>query len=299
MISYKKLMVLPLSFALFACGADGPSDGIEDDSATTSGGSTANCPAQAGGTSANRIVVDISWPETLGVEAGSGQLIIFTKADLEFDGNDVTGTVRTCGSIVPPLTTKALIGGHKVQPLMPDTLWDMPGLPTTAANGRVSGFNAGATISMDPAGVALGVQMADIIDGSWPESWSDLSTTDPDGDGKPGISAASNTSDGFSAPPLGILPDSPKAEILYLATRSVIELHGTRDSCSTASGKAIVHKFDNHVVGCTSTNGQDCTPSETDFVDANRVVYTIGEASYQMKQVDPNASCAEIRATFN
>ena len=289
-----KIGMMAATLALVGCGADGPED-INDDNPT---GGAQSCPVQASGTSGNRIVATISWPETLGVEAGTGQLVIWTKADLKFDGTSVTGEVTPCGSIVPPLQTKAAVGGHKVQPIIPDALWDMPGLPKTAAKGTISGFDPGATIQMEPASALLGAEMGDAANDEWPLSWSGLTTTDPDGDGKPGITAAPNTTDGFSAPPLGIFPDSPKAQQLFLATRSVIELQGKRDTCTTASGKAVIHKFDNHVVGCSSTAGGDCSASETDFVDTNRVVYKIESATYEMAQVPTGASCADVRAAL-
>ena len=240
----------------------------------------------------------MSWEQSLGVEGGSGQLIVWTKSRLSFAGNEVTGEVSPCGSIVPPIQAKQALGGMKIQPVIPDALWDSGLVPTTTAHGTVSGSGPGATIRMDPTGAILGVELDDPIGDPWPESWSGLETVDADGSGQPGVTAYPAEGDGFAPPPLDVFPDGPKAEALYLATRPVIELQGTRESCTSASGSAIVHAFDNHVVGCKVAGGGQCNPSQIDFVDNNRTKYVIQGASYQMVQVADDATCAEVRAAL-
>jgi len=276
------------------CGSAGD-DGDTGGGPTSTSSGAGSCPTQAKGTVGNKITLRVTWPETLGVEAGSADVVIWTKASLDFVGNEVTGSVQPCGSVVPPLQTKQIVGGQKVQPLIPDGVWDSTGIPKSSVQGTISGFDPGATVAMKPVGTGVGAELASPVTDAWPDSWADVTTNDPDGDGNPGMTALPNTTDGFVAPPLGIDPSGPRAEKLFLATRTVVELQGTRDTCTSAKGKALVTKFDNHVVGCLATGGAACTPDQVDFIDANRVIYEIGEATYEMKQIPEGATCAEVR----
>ncbi len=275
------------------CGSAGNDTGAE-----STGSGSGSCLATAKGHVGNKITALVSWPESIGVEAGQAEVVIWTKAELAFDGNDVAGTVQPCGSVVPPLQTKKLIGGMKIQPIIADAVWDAPGIPHSTVAGTISGFGPGATLSMKPVGTGVGAELADPINDAWPSDWRGVTTNDPEADGNPGVSATPNTSAGFAAPPLDINPAGPRAELLFLATRTVIELEGVRDSCTTASGKAIVHAFDNHVVGCKATGAVACTDAQVDFVDGNRVIYKVESATYQMKQVAEGASCADVRAAL-
>ena len=57
-------------------------------------------------------------------------------------------------------------------------------------------------------------------------------------------------------------------------------------------------KFDNHVVGCLVEGGGPCTATQTEFVDANRVIYTVESATYEMTAVPSGATCADVRAAL-
>src|SRR5262245_47390498 len=72
-------------------GAEGGSGGSGESGgnggSTTTGMTTgAECPTQADGTAANHIIITVSWPETIGLEAGTGEMHVWTKASLTFDG---------------------------------------------------------------------------------------------------------------------------------------------------------------------------------------------------------------------
>ncbi len=289
----KVLSLAAMATLTMACGAEGPGDG----DGMTGGDTGGSCNAQGQGVAANQIVATVSWPDTIGVVGGSGQLVIWTRAELDFDGTNISGSVSPCGSTLPVIQTKAIVGGHKIQPIIPDEIWDLSGMPQTTASGTVSGFDPGSTILMQPATALLGLAMAD-VEAAWPDKWADIQAVDHDGDGAPGITSVPNTNDGFSAPPTGIFPDSPKASALYLVSRSVVELQGTRDSCTTASGTAIVHNFDNHIIGCALEGGGECDDAQTSFIDSNRTVYKVESATYDMKQLPEGVSCADVRAAF-
>ena len=82
---------------------------------------------------------------------------------------------------------------------------------------------------------------------------------------------------------------------MYLASRTVVGLHGMLTSCTEGSGTADITAFDSHVVGCRVKDGNDCTPAQTDFVDQSRTIYKIASATFTIKQVPENASCEEVR----
>lgn len=279
-------------------GGDGGSGG----GSGGGGGSSGECPAQASGTAANHIVVSVSWPETLGLEAGTGEMHIWTKASLDFDGNDVSGTVEPCGSVIPELTKSSLAGGGKVQTLISDEVWDAAGMPSFEVKGSISGFGVGATITMDPVASTVGCTLADPANDPWPASGADLTSVDHDGDGQPGIKAVPRTDEGYSAPPLdlnGALdPNGDRADEVYVATRTMIQLAGTRDSCTSAKGTAEVTRVDSHVVGCHVKGKDTCTPDQAKFIDDNQPKFTIESATYEMVQVPANATCADVRAAL-
>jgi hypothetical protein len=282
-------------------GGDGGTGG---DSSGGSGGTGGGgeCPNQAMGTAANHIVVTVTWPETIGLEAGEGEMHIWTKASLEFSGNDVTGMAEPCGSVIPALTKTNIAGGGMVQTQIPDEVWDAAGMPAFEVQGSISGFGVGATISMDPIASTVGCTLADPANDPWPASGSEVMTADHDGDGQPGIKAVPRTDEGFSAPPLDLMgaldPMGARADEVYVATRTLIQLAGTRDTCTSAKGTATVSNVDSHVVGCHVKDADTCTADQAKFIDDNQPKFTIKSATYEMKQVPAGATCAEVRAAL-
>lgn len=285
-----------------ADGGNGGEGGAGASGGAGGAGGGDDCPAQASGTAANHIVVTVSWPASLGIEAGEGEMHIWTKAALSFDGNDVSGMAEPCGSVIPALTKTSIAGGGMVQTQIPDEVWDAPEMPSYEVKGAISGFGVGATISMDPIASTVGVMMADPTNDPWPASGSQLMTVDHDGDGQPGIKAVPRTDDPFTAPPLDINgaldPNGPRADEVYVATRTIIQLAGTRDSCTSAKGTADVTKVDSHVVGCRIKDGGYCDADQTKFIDDNQPKFTIKSATYEMKQVPADATCADVRAAL-
>jgi hypothetical protein len=280
---------------------DGASGG-EGGSGIGGSGNGGDCPTQASGTAANHIIITVSWPETLGLLAGEGEMHVWTKADLTFSGNDVTGKVKPCGSVIPALTKTDLVGGGQVQTVIPDEVWDAAMMPVFDVTGSISGFGKGATISMDPIASLVGATLADPANDSWPASAAQLTTVDADGDGQPGIKAVPRTDDPFQAPPLDIQgaldPAGARADEVYVATRTMIALAGTRTSCTQASGTADVTHVDSHVVGCHVKDGATCTEAQAKFVDDNQPKFTIKSAKYEMVQVPAGATCADVRAAL-
>jgi hypothetical protein len=267
--------------------------------ASGAAGTDSSCPTQTSATVANHIIVAVSWEASLGLEAGEGDVHIWTKADLDFDNGTATGKAQPCGSVIPELTKKMLVGGGKVQTQIPDEVWEAMTMPKFDVNGMVSGFGVGATISMDPIASAVGAMLANPATDPWPAKGSEVMTVDHDGDMKPGIKAVPRTDGEFDAPPLdavgATMENGDRADEVYIATRTVIQLEGKRDSCTSAKGTANVTKLDSHVVGCHVKGKDECTAAQSDFIDGNQPVFTIKSATYEMVQVDKGATCKDVR----
>jgi hypothetical protein len=255
---------------------------------------------------ANHIIAQISWPANTGVEGGSGTLHVWTMTELHWDAKNpdgtvpVTGTVQPCGSVIPALTKSALAGGGQVQTVIPDDVWDAPSMPQFEATGVLGGFGPGSAVTMEPVASLVGASLPDPANSPWPANGKDIVGVDHDGDGQPGILARPRTDAGFAAPPVSFLgaidPNAPRASELYLATRTMVKLDGTRDTCDSASGPAQVLKFESHVIGCRRNDGAVCNTDEATFIDSNQPTFTVGSATYEMKQLPDGATCADVRA---
>ena len=80
--------------------------------------------------------------------------------------------------------------------------------------------------------------------------------------------------------------------------RQVTSATLTRTACDQASGSATFAHFNNHVVGCHVMGGNDCMPTEINFIDTNRTIYAITSATAQTKVVADTATCADVRAAL-
>jgi hypothetical protein len=123
-------------------------------------------------------------------------------------------------------------------------------------------------------------------------------TTDCDGDTKPGLTALPHAGDGYVLPPtsaLGALLGGNRADEVYTVFRLVTSNMTTRTSCQEASGTATVTHFDNHVVGCHVSGMGECTSAEADFVDANRTVFQVTSATITTSIVPDGATCQDVR----
>lgn len=298
--------MLATAMAAAGCGKGTPPGGSGGAGGEGSGGATGGrtgggkaCPARTSSSVASHIVVSVRWPGSLAIKAGEGELHLWTKADLVFSGDAVTGKVRPCGTVIPALTRSAAVGGGKVQVEIPGAAWEAPAMPVFQVRGTTTGFDEGETITMDPVASIVGLTMTDPLKDPWPEEPSGLTTVDPDGDGQPGLLAIPRTDEPFGAPPLdlaGVLdPNGARADQIYLATRTVLALTGTRDSCTSAEGTAQVSRVDSHVVGCHVRGGGTCTASQASFVDMSQPRFTIESASFEMVDVPPDATCTDVR----
>ncbi len=268
------------------------------------GGSGASdaCEARESWTEAVHYVLSVTWPGTTAGESGEGQIDIWSRVSFTATGNDLEVGLRACGSILPEtnLTAAGRIatGGEKVLIEVPASVWDAPSVPTTTTSGQQSGFGVGSTLELSYVS-QIGVTLTD-PNAEWPDSGADLDVFDVEMDGSDGYSAVPREGDGYVLPPtaIGIVGSAPAADKVYLVSRQAMTLSGTRTACDTHSGTATVAAFDNHVVGCHISGGDDCNENQTDFIDQNRMRYMVTSARYDAKVVPANATCAEVRAAL-
>jgi hypothetical protein len=259
------------------------------------------CEPKAAFTLAIHIVVNVSWEGTLGSNAGSGAFHLWNLAKMTAtataNGLALTGMTQPCGNTLPELTLKPLVGGGMALVEVPDAVWDLPSAPKFATVGTLAAWTTGSALVTDPTIALVGVTLAD-PDAAWPASYTMLTPADVDGDGNPGITGIPRTAPGYVQTPVSTpLPGySPRADKVFLASRTGVALSGTLTSCTEQAGTVSVKYFDNHIVGCHVSGGDLCTPTQTNFIDSNRTKYTVTGATFTSKFVKDDATCADARA---
>jgi hypothetical protein len=261
-----------------------------------SGGGSATCEARTAFTLAIHIVLDVSWPDTLGANAGTGKFHLWNIARMTANGTSTTGMTQPCGSGLPELTLKPLVGGGKTLVEVPHTVWEGPNAPKFPSTGTISGWNPGSTITTQPTNALVGLMLAN-GDAAWPDSYTGITPADTDGDGNPGITGIPRSGSGYVLPPVStpILGLGSKADKVYLVSRTAVGLMGTMSSCTEQSGTVNVKWFDNHVVGCHVEGGSECNATQIDFIDTNRTKYTVTGGTFTSKLVPDTITCAEAR----
>lgn len=248
------------------------------------------CPTEF--TTATKIVMDVSWPESLALVGGKGKVYVWTKSSFSGTGDKTMIESKPCGTTLPEMQTQAIAGGTKILPEIPDATWDAPGMPKIMGTAK----QAGKTMTIEPGVALIGLKMNDPM-GPWPEA-SAIMGLDHDGDGAVGITAVPRTSDGFQAPPTSIA-QTVRTDKLYLAIRNTMTLSAQVEGCpSMYSGMANVTAFDNHVIGCHIQGGADCSATDGQFVDDNSPVYKVESATFTAKVVPSTATCADVRAAL-
>ena len=272
-----------------AGGSSPPPDG---------GATPAGCGA---GVFAVHVVMDVTWPSTTAASMGTGKIHLWNRTALDASGTALTGMLQGCGTVLPETALSTLgriaTGGMKILIEVPDAVWEAPTMPRFAVKGMASATTPAAMVNLEWASL-VGINLPD-PKMAWPDSYTGLTAAaqDADGDGKPGYVAAPRNGGGFVLPPtsVGIGGLAPSAEKVFLVSRHLISLAGTRTSCDEMSGPATVSAFDSHVMGCALKGGADCSAAQTDFVDQNRMKYVVTAATFRAKKITADATCADVR----
>lgn len=272
------------------------SAGADEGGAPGTGGTgSGDCSERESFTLAVHVVIPVTWPGTLGTQAGSGDFHLWNRMTFAPDGTTLTGRTSPCGSTLPPLELTALVGGGMSLLEISTAIWDSPSFPDFPSSGTLSGWEPGSLLTTNPTTILVG-SMLDDPNGAWPDSYTGLTAVDDDEDGNPGITSVPRTGGGYNPPPVSIV--GPRASQIYVTSRTATALDGELSSCTELSGTATLELFDNHVVGCETDAGAPCSAGQTDFVDDNRTRYTTMPGTFTGAILDADATCEDVRAAL-
>jgi hypothetical protein len=265
------------------------------------GGSSGSCPPRPAFTEASHTILQVKWDAGSATSAGTGVVHLWAKAAWTANGNDLAGTLKACGSALPPASLTQLAGGGMILIEIPNAAWDAPSMPSFSLTQTQTGWNVGSMASNSYA-VMIGYTMANGATADWPTSHTDIAMTqDSDGDMNPGLTGVPRNGGGYVLPPtsaIGAVLNGARADKVYLVTRNVATNMMTRTSCDESSGTTTFTHFDNHVVGCHVSGGGECMPSEVDFIDTNRTKFQVMSATIATKIVADGATCADVRTAL-
>ncbi|HEY6877045.1 MAG TPA: hypothetical protein VI299_03460, partial [Polyangiales bacterium] len=155
---------------------------------------------------------------------------------------------------------------------------------------------AGDSFTLAPTAITLGTTLSDPLNDAWP-AVSALSNNDQDLDGQPGITVSFPSDAGYSLPPVNPATMLRAARAGF-AGRATWTVNGTLGGCSSASGTAVLSRFDTHIVSCVLAGGSTCSSTQRDMLDTNMPTYTLGSANYRATKLPNNATCAAARSAL-
>ncbi|HEX6244180.1 MAG TPA: hypothetical protein VFZ61_24860 [Polyangiales bacterium] len=283
------------------CGACGRTCTADGGTPVCNAGSCAT-RCELSGTYALRMSVAGSWPTASYITGGNGTFQFWMRLQVTQSGTVLAGTLRECGRYIPPFA--APIVGETYLYAYPLSLFDGDFLPAFPASATLSSAFPGASFTLGPTAVQMGIDMAlaplsrDPVTAAWPGAASQVPAAnrlDVDRDGRPGVTA--EYADNYTHPRTGGTLFDPRSDNPYVASRVSFSLSGSLASCSRSTGSANVRYVDTRIYACSLESGE-CSASQADFLDRNSLNYTLGTASYTLVRVTDGASCSAIRAAL-
>jgi cysteine-rich repeat protein len=296
-----------------------------------------SCKSLAAGCSltgdwALKLTANVSWGGDAyqRLEYGEGQIFQWAELRVTQTGTTFSANLRPCGLVVPDFKTGAGFGGEWYGITFPDSIF-AANLPTFAISGALGGLTPGSTVETQEAAIMLGVTIKTPPGpfATWPDDYAALNVdpfalTDPDGDGRLGITAVAKTgtlpagSLGAGQPyadPIVDVSSSPfpRANKLDLVVRQTATLAGTLDTCTSMSGAATPPPvIDNHIIGCqtdapiagSSPPSSECPASWVSTPDTVRPTYTVittaadPGATFKAVLMTGSVDCAAVRTAL-
>jgi hypothetical protein len=301
---------------------DGTSTPVNGGDRGRDGGSTSSEAAPLAcdftGTWGSLVTIDVSWApaglnlQTFLLAPGSGTIRQWIKGVRVQHGNSLEDTTVVCGIDLPGFQGTQLVAGQAYGVLFPDALFDGNFLPSFQVDATVTSSAPGATYQAAASAALLGLTMANPATDPWPATIT--TATDPDRDGKPGVTV--NAAQGAVPPPsdagsysyipVGVpVPFQPVvlADKLYVAIRQVTEVTGTVMDCDDVTGTISIpqiagqYAINSHVIGCELVDGGDCDDAQASFVDNTQPVFApSGTTTFTSVRLPAGATCATVRA---
>lgn len=294
----------------------GGAGGATSDGGTTgAGGSGGSGGSGSGGTTANPlgcnfdgtwgsyISAPVSWPATpLVLQAGTGALQQWNLTVFKQEGLNVKAETVPCSIYLPDLQSDFFGGYSKFGIRFPDTLFDAGAVPSTKF--VLYGDVASGTYSYhtDPFAILLGIRLDAPTTDPWPAVGSQH-IVDDDLDNKVGVTVVPAPGNGYSLPPTDL--NGGRADLIYIAERTVSFLAGTITGCDQIEGSVTIVSIngkpgiDSSVIGCRKVGGTECVANDAAFIDANRPQYTpTGLGTITTVRLPSGAGCPDVRARF-
>jgi hypothetical protein len=292
-----------------ADGGDASSSGGADSGDAGSGGEAGDTGTTCNLTGAWALKVDVqvTWPATTILAAGSGTVNLYGLVQGTQSGNTIPGTLLPCAIDLPDFYGPSAVGSPTFGVTFPDSLFDGTYLTATSATVDVSSSSPGATFTSPSEANLIGITFANPATAAWPNyTTAQADAVDVVGT-TPGVTATSkvgqttaNDSGTYSAIPVGVF--GPYADQLYMVLRSVVALNGTLTSCTQASGNASVSHLEDHTIGCHLAAGGTCTSTgplnQASFVDSNSPAFVVSSATFQAQMLTNAATCPNVRAAI-
>jgi hypothetical protein len=269
-------------------------------SASAGSGGTGGGTCNFSGTWAAYTTIPMQWAETAVLNVGSGTLQVWLLTVRTTNGMTTSETGHLCGIVLPPFETK-LMEKHGVR-FLAEAFDHMPEFRITA---KVGAYEVGGSFDTDPAAIIFGATLANPIKDPWP-TLAQLVKADDDQDGNPGVTTPAERGPGFADPVVALSLDFPRANVLHVASRTVVIMRGSALSCDELRGSLEVPMingtpaFDSAIVGCKlAANGQPCSDIQADFVNTNGPDFrpTAG-STFVQKRVREGFTCGEVRGMY-
>ena len=250
------------------------------------------CAGTRSFTRALRVEIHVDWPATIGLDAGSGTVVIYAKLSYRKSVDQWLTEARPCGADLPVITTSLLVNNLKSVNRIPSAAFDRALIPVV--QGVVARSGGMLTIA---GGGLFGAELPD-PDAVWPSADA-LKAVDHDGDGKPGVTAFPQAGESYIVPPLSVAQDRT-ADQVYVAARARYTLHAPQKRCEDVSGgMATIDAFDYSIIGCHALDGVECAPEETRFLARAAPVFTVASTgAWMQREVPDDATCSQVQAAF-
>jgi hypothetical protein len=279
---------------VFACSAN-------TDDSVVAGDPQALTECDSTGQWAIRVDTPVKWAGSFILKAGTGTISNWLLSNRTASGLAITDSAQLCGVTTPDYVTAPALGNEKIGITFSATAFDKA--PTLTLSGTLSSKEVGATYSSPATAALVGATLANPTTDAWPDNVDALASVDVEQDGNKGVTADAKNGDGFVPPPVNVTR-TVRASKLHTAFRQVLEsTSGTVKSCTRVDGVGKIAQIggkpaiNNHIVGCTHTDGTACSASEYKLLDTSAPRYEpTGDSVITMVKVPTAATCADVRA---
>jgi hypothetical protein len=264
-------------------------------------GGTCDTSCDLSGTWAAKVSLQLTWPSSLTLAAGSGTMGFWALVKGTQSGNAIPVTMVPCEIVIPDFQSSAAGGNEPYGLTFPNSLFDhAPAyLPTTGATVALGGSSPGSSYSVPTVAFLVGLSMTNPTTDAWPSTPEMVTQVDMDQDTKFGVTAPYKIVSPYDAIPVNFAK-SARADKAYVASRLAVSFNGTIGAgCQSIAGTATVTHFDTHLVGCElSGGGGDCAQSDSDFTDSNKPAYAAGSATVSLVKIASAGTCVDVRSAL-